>query len=293
MTGCGIQVNKNEGRGRKISGELQLDGGGKPGYTTRVRSSAQVPRLPNRRTPTPLLILLMIRFFSAMAALLCWANVLHALPAVRVLAWDDVIAARKLSLISGTTMVPITNMHPQKRTPAFRLKGEGGLMVRALDKPAGADGKPVDLRCTLAEGIKRPLLLLLPDEAHPTGLRGMVIEDDPAGFAWGSYRFINTTPKELVVQFEDKAIRIAAGWKPVNFTLGGAPRGFGVRVALAEAIEQPLYSAVWEYDANIRTLVFMVPGADPRLSPVVFKAIPEDKAAVALDQPEEKSPPSR
>jgi hypothetical protein len=64
-------------------------------------------------------------------------------------------------------------------------------------------------------------------------------------------------------------------------------------VALAEAIEQPLYSAVWEYDANIRTLVFMVPGADPRLSPVVFKAIPEDKAAVALDQPEEKSPPSR
>ena len=164
MTGRGIQVNKYEGRGRKISGELQLDGGGKPGYTTRVRSPAQGPRLPRPTIPYPTHILLMIRFFSAMAALLCWANVLHALPTVRVLAWDDVIAARKLSLVSGTTMVPITNMHPQKRTPPFRLKGEGGLIVRALDKPAGADGKPVDLRCPLAEGIKRPLLLLLPDE---------------------------------------------------------------------------------------------------------------------------------
>lgn len=207
---------------------------------------------------------------------------MSALPVLRVLAWDDEIAARKLGLISAAALTPITNLHPQKRTEGFRLKGEGGVIVRALDKAPAADGKPIELRCALAADIKRPLLLLLPDAAHPTGLRGLVIEDDPAGFAWGSYRFINTTPKELVVQFEDKAIRIAAGWKPVNFTMGGEPRGFGVRVALAEAIAQPLYSAVWEYDANVRTLVFMVPGADPRVSPVVFKAIPEDKRSETL-----------
>ena len=218
----------------------------------------------------------MTRFTTALIALFCGSSLSHALPAVRVLAWDDEVAARKLSLITGASMSPITNMHPLKRTEAFRLKGEGGLIVRALDKQPAADGKPIDLKCTMAADLKRPLLLLLPDAAHPTGLRGLVIEDDPAGFAWGSYRFINTTPKELVVQFEDKAIRIAAGWKPVNFTMAGEPRGFGVRVALAEAIAQPLYSAVWEYDSNIRTLVFMVPGADPRMSPVAFKAIPED-----------------
>jgi hypothetical protein len=235
----------------------------------------------------------MIRFSTILIALLCGVNVLHALPTVRVLAWDDEVAARKLSLISGAAAAPILHMHPLKRTDGFRLKAEGGMVVRALDKPAGADGKPADLRCALAADIKRPLLLLLPDQAHPTGLRGLVIEDDPAGFAWGAYRFINTTPKELVVQFEDKAIRIAAGWKPVNFTMGGAPRGFGVRVALAEAIEQPLYSAVWEFDPDIRTLVFMVPGADPRVSPVVFKAIPEDKKAVRPDPPESSSGTAR
>ena len=231
----------------------------------------------------------MIRFTTVLIALWCGANVVHALPAVRVLAWDGEVAARKLGLVSGAALVPITNLHPQKRTDPFRLKGEGGLIIRAMDKPPAADGKPVDLRCALAADVKQPLLLLLPDAAHPTGLRGLVIEDDPSGFAWGSYRFINTTPKELVVQFEDQAIRIPAGWKPINFTLGGEPRGFGVRVALAEAIAQPLYSAVWEYDANVRTLVFMVPGDDPRLSPVVFKAIPEDKRA-APAQPTEAKP---
>jgi hypothetical protein len=203
--------------------------------------------------------------------------------AVRVLAWDEQIAARKLSLVNGEGLVPILNMHPQKRTDLIRLKGEGGVIVRDADKGNGPDGKPVELRCVVAAELKHPLLLLLPDEKHPIGLRGMVIDDGTDGFGWGSYRFFNTTPKEMVVQFEQKAVRVPGGWKPVTFNPGGEPRGFGVRVALSESIEQPLYSAVWEFDPNVRTVVFMVPGSDPRLSPVAFKAIPEDKVAVAAD----------
>ncbi len=203
--------------------------------------------------------------------------------AVRVLAWDQEIAARKLSMVNGEALVPILNMHPQKRTELLRLKGEGGVIVRATDKGNGPDGKPIELRCVVAAELKRPLLLLLPDEKHPSGLRGMVIDDGTEGFGWGAYRFFNTTKKEMVVQFEQKAVRVPGGWKPVTIQLSGDTRGFGVRVALSETIEQPLYSAVWEYDPNVRTVVFMVPGSDPRLSPVAFKAIPEDKAAVSAD----------
>jgi len=213
-----------------------------------------------------------------------FGTALHGAIAVRVLAWDDQIAERKIGLVNGESVVPITNMHPQKRTDLFRLKGDGGLVVRAIDKGMGADGKPLDLRCVVAAEIKRPLLLLLPDETNPTGLRAMVIDDGTEGFAWGSYRFLNTTKKEMVVQFDNKAIRVPGGWKPVNFVLGGEPRGCWGRVDLAEASEQSLYSAVCEYDPDIRTVVFMVPGEDPRLSPVVFKAIPEDKKSVALDK---------
>ncbi len=226
----------------------------------------------------------MKRFFTfVLVGLAQLAAMAEGALAVRVLAWDEQIAERKLSLLNGDALVAILNMHPQKRTDLIRLKGEGGLIVRATDKGNGPDGKPLELRCTVAAEIKRPLLLLLPDEKHPTGLRGIVIDDGTDGFGWGSYRFFNTTAKEMVVQFEQKAIRVPGGWKPVTFPLAGEPRGLGVRVALAETIEQPLYSAVWEFDPNVRTVVFMVPGSDPRLSPVAFKAIPEDKMAVAAD----------
>ena len=225
----------------------------------------------------------MIRFALPIVACLVWSALsARGAVAVRVLAWDHEIADRKLSLVNGANLVPIVHMHPLKRTGIIRLTGDGGIVVRATDKGLGPDGKPLDLPVKVGE-IKRPLLLLLPDPKHPTGLRGLVIDDGAEGFKWGSYRFFNTTEKELVVQFEQKAISVPGGWKPVSFELDGEPRGFGVRVATREQIEEPLYTAVWEYDPNIRTVVFMVPGSDPRESPVSFKAIPEDKVSAGLD----------
>jgi hypothetical protein len=82
---------------------------------------------------------------------------------------------------------------------------------------------------------------------------------------------------------EQKAVKVPTGWKTVDLDLGGERRGVGARVALAEAISKPLYTAVWEYNEEVRTLCFLVPGDDPRLSPVMFKAIPEDKLALQLE----------
>jgi hypothetical protein len=109
------------------------------------------------------------------------------------------------------------------------------------------------------------------------------MDDNPAGFNWGTYRFFNATPKELVVQLEKKAVRVPAGWKPVDLDLGGETRGIGARIALSESIEKPIYSAVWEYNTEVRTLCFLVPGTDLRLSPVAFKAVPEDRLTLQLE----------
>jgi hypothetical protein len=209
----------------------------------------------------------------------------------RVLAWDDEVAARKLALVSGKSLVEITNMHSRKRTEPLRIKISEALVIRALDKSPGPDGKPVERPCVVPATVKFPLILILPDESHPSGIRLLVVDDDPAGFKWGTYRFLNTTPKELVVQMEQKAVRVPNGWKPVDLDLGGETRGVGARVALAEAIEKPLYSAVWEYDANVRTICFLVPGTDPRLSPVAFKSIPEDRQSLLLDAETDKADP--
>lgn len=206
-----------------------------------------------------------------------------AAPAIRALAWDYEVAARKLALVSGESSTEISGMHPLKRTGPIRIKGKGPFVVRALDRNPGADGKPIDRQVEIPESVQHPLLVVMPDAKHATGVRLMVIDDNPAGFRWGTYRFLNATPKDLVVQMEQKAVKVPAGWKTVDLDLGGERRGVGARVALAEAISEPLYTAVWEYDQEIRTLCFLVPGDDPRLSPVMFKVVPEDKITLQLE----------
>lgn len=222
----------------------------------------------------------MSRFLSC---LLLLAPCLSAAEAPRVLAWDEAVAARKLALVSGAASVEIVGMHPSKRTAPLRLKAGGPLMLRALDRPAGADGKPVERACAVPATVVKPLLVLLPDEAHPAGIRVLVADDNPAGFRWGTFRFLNATSKGLVVQLERKAVRVPQGWKPIDLDLGGDKRGFGARVALEESIETPVYTAIWEYDPEVRTLCFVVPGTDPRLGPVAFKAIPEDRITLQLE----------
>lgn len=216
------------------------------------------------------------------AFLVFCSTLASAAPSTRVLAWDAPVAARKLALACGESIVEITGMHPEKRTRLIQLKGEGAVMLRALDRQS-ADGKPVERACQIPVKMAHPLLLLMPDAADPTGLRVVVFDDDPAGFHWGSYRFLNATPKELVVQLEKKAVRVPIGWVPVDLDLGGETRGVGARLSLAEAMEKPLYTAVWEYDTGIRTLCFIVPSTDPQLGPVAMKAVPEDKRTLELE----------
>ena len=216
-------------------------------------------------------------------------GVLMGAPAVKVLAWDDAVSARKLSLVRGESEVEITGMHPNKRSGALRLKGAGPVFLRALDKAAGEDGKPVQRECKVPEGMTHPLLLVMADEKHPTGVRVVVFDDNPAEFPWGAYRFLNATPKEMVAQMEQKAVKLPTGWKAVNLTLDGDVRGVGARLALAEKIETPLYTAIWEYDPTIRTLCFIVPATDPRMGVVEVKAVPEDRRTVELEAQDERA----
>lgn len=226
----------------------------------------------------------------AVWVILCWLGVLSPVMAlsVRVLAWDDAIATRKLALVTGDTVREIKDMHPLKRTPAYHLKVNQPLALRAMDAKPGEDGVVPQRVIVIPESMKVPLLLILPDATDATGVRTLLIDDNPAGFAWGTYRFINATPRDLVVQMEKIAKRVPAGWTPADIQLGGETRGVGARISLAEKIEEPLYSAVWEYSTESRTLCFMVPGTDARNSPIDFKAIPEDKLGYQLQQQEIK-----
>ena len=203
----------------------------------------------------------------------------------RVLAWNNEVAARELALVRGKEQVTLEGLHPSKRSPAIRLRGEGKIFLRALDR--SSDENPVVQReCAIGEGLTHPLLILMPAEKDPTGLRIVVFNDDPAGFRWGSYRFLNATPKPLALRLENEAVRLASGWKATDIRLSGKTRGVGAMIAAQDNLKKPLYSAVWEHDPDTRTLCFIVPGTDPRLGPIEIKAVPETRTGFELDQRE-------
>lgn len=198
----------------------------------------------------------------------------------RALAWDYEIAARKLALVSGGNVFDIPEMHPRKRTTPLHIKGAAPLMLRALDKNPGPDGKPVERACPIPDSIKFPLLVILPDTNHPTGVNIVIVDDDPATFRWGTYRFFNATPKEIAVLMEKSTLRVPVGWKPTDINLGGENRGIGVQMAFSTDLDHVIYSGVWEFDKEVRTLCFLLPGTDPRLGPMAFKMVDESPRSI-------------
>lgn len=237
---------------------------------------------PTNRRPSHsfLTILMILPFFLSGAA--------SALAPLRVLAWDDQVASRRLALAGGSEVLEITGLHPSKRGRPMKVPVvDGKVFLRALDKPP-VDGKPVQRAITISPGVENPLLVLLPDPSDPTGIRALAIDDDPKGFTWGSYRFLNATSREIVVQLEKKTLAVPPGWKAVELQPGGATRGIPVIFGTAGRMTKPAYSAVWEFDPGIRTLCFLVPGTDPGRSPISVKAIPEDRTATARENAGDK-----
>lgn len=217
----------------------------------------------------------MIAAFASMT-MLCLSINLHAIP-LRVLAWDSEIASKRLAIGDSKGSAIIESMHPSKRTGVYQVAaGEKPPVIEVLDLK-DAEGKPVSVEIKLPEGIRKPLLLVMPDEKAASGVRLHVLEDDARDFDWGSSRFINATGRKLVFVHEKKRLDLPASWDPVNMKPGGSARNMEVKGYFFDQPARAFYSGIWEHHPDLRMMVILVPGSDPRLGPVAIKMIPEDR----------------
>jgi hypothetical protein len=227
------------------------------------------------------------RQFHRVVLPLCLVASLVTLQAasIRFLPWDDAIAARKIGFFNGKEVAGIQNLHPDKRTQTVTWSG-GAVppQLIALDRTS-ADGKPVAVALKIQAGMENPLVLILPDAAHPSGLRCFVIDDSSGNFSWGTFRFINATGKELLVRNDKVTKSLPEAWKPVDLNPGGAARNMGIQLAARDNLTAILYSAVWEYEPDVRKLIIIVPGTDAQSGAVNLKIIPEDRRSVAPAAP--------
>lgn len=225
-----------------------------------------------------------LRFALQLASLVLLLVSGHAAGAVlRLLPWDDAVAARQLGLANGKGITTLTDLHPNKRSAAHRIAGDGSPMRLVMLDRKDAEGRPLTLDIRPGPGVKQPLVLILPDATAACGLRLFIVDDDPAGFPWGGIRFLNATGKELLIRHEKTIKKLTAGWAPVDIVPGGNARRAGVLVAAADAPESVLYSAVWEHDPDSRKLVFIVPGNDARTGALELRILPEHRSSMTRE----------
>lgn len=207
---------------------------------------------------------------------------LYALP-FRFLAWDNEIAARKIGLIDNSKVSELQRLHPYQRTKALNVAAGGTPLYLVANDRTDAEGKPATIEIKLTAGISAPLVIILPDPNHPTGLRPFVIDDSPKAFTWGSIRFVNASGKELMFRCDKSIVTLPATWDPIQFIPGGTARKMEVKLAAKDDLNTILYSAVWEHDTDIRKLVLIVPDTKPQSNRVSLKTIPENRRIIAKE----------
>jgi len=209
---------------------------------------------------------------------------------VRVLAWNDDIALRKLAIADAKGPVLIEGMHPVQRTRAYQITtGDKPATIQALDK-IDKDGKPAANPIIIPPGIKQPLLLLLPDAKTATGLQLLVLEDDAANFPWGGICLINASGQKLAFVYEKKSTALPFSWNPVLVNPGGDNRNMGAEFFIYDEPQRPIYSSVWQQKKDVRNMVFIVPGTDVRLGVVSIKIVSENRRVLEAQQANEKRP---
>lgn len=199
------------------------------------------------------------------------------------------MAARKLAVKSGEEVIEVKDLHPLKRTKPVNVGVEKPPQLVALDR-LDAQGKPAAVEIKVPTDMQSPLVLVIPDASHPTGIRPFVIEDNTARFKWGSIRVLNATGKAVMMKVDKAVAELPPVWTPVDIDPGGALRNVSVLAALKGKPEEVLYSAVWEHNPNVRELVIILPGLNARTGALEYKVIPENRTVVEAEAAAAKSP---
>ncbi len=79
-----------------------------------------------------------------------------------------------------------------------------------------AEGKPATVEIVLPPTMKSPLIVILPDPQHPTGLRVIALDDSRTGFPWGSLRLFNASAISLMIHYGSEEKALTDGDLPVD-----------------------------------------------------------------------------
>jgi hypothetical protein len=222
---------------------------------------------------------LLTLFPAAVMGAVCGFCEVEAAASIRFLPVNMQLAERKIGLQDSKGITELKELNPKKRSQAYAFTaGETPPSVVALDRQRPM-GKPSGVEIILSAEMKSPLVLILEDADHASGLRIIVMEDGEQGFPWGSLRFVNTADKPLMIRCGAETTAIPESLGILDIKPGGEARNIGVQLFSEKEPDAVLYSAVWEHDPNLRKLIFIMAAEDPASKDLSLEIIPQDKRA--------------
>ena len=139
------------------------------------------------------------------------------------------------------------------------------------------EGNPIpEAIVNVPDGATRLLLLftkLTTPDKRGLSYRVIAIKDDSNNFKFGAFRFINTSQKEIAVELgEERFLVDSSGSKTV--VVDPPERGdLSIRIAAKDEDGEwtSNYTNGWGHRSNLRTLVFLLDGANGRIKPLRFR----------------------
>jgi hypothetical protein len=214
-----------------------------------------------------------------MALLVAIATLCTPLSALelRLVPLNQEVASRMISLRDRKEDLTIKRLEAMRRSDRISCSvGEQPLQIITLDRE-DPSGKPETVPILLPEGLRSPLILLLPDPDHPTGLRPITIDESEEGFQWGGLLFYNITKTPYTIKIDTETKLLPEDVSPIIIHPGGLARNIGVQIYQETKRDDILFSGVWEHDPNFRKIIVLVPPKNEKHSNFDLVIIPQDR----------------
>ena len=139
------------------------------------------------------------------------------------------------------------------------------------------EGNPIpEAIANVPDGATRLLLLftkLTTPDKRGLSYRVIAMKDDSNDFKFGSFRFINTSQKEIAIELAEERFYVDSnGSKTIE--VDPPERGdLSIRIAAKDEDGEwtSNYTNGWGHRSNLRTLVFLLDGANERIKPLRFR----------------------
>ena len=139
------------------------------------------------------------------------------------------------------------------------------------------EGNPIpEAIANVPDGATRLLLLftkLTTPDKRGLSYRVIAMKDDRNDFKFGSFRFINTSQKEIAIELaEERFLVDSSGSKTIE--VDPPERGdLSIRIAAKNEDGEwtSNYTNGWGHRSNLRTLVFLLDGVNGRIKPLRFR----------------------